>query len=210
LGSSKNIDEWLNIACWREGSHYRVVIKATLIVLLSVTCAQPQKSDVAAPKSASVEFHPSPEMQKLFDAFVGSWRVSESFEISTSRQGKTRKGTASFRTGAGFSLIEDYNSDGSAGPLSFLALIWWDRQEQIYRFLTCANSDGCAPRGTSRWEGNKFVNSWVEKVDGKSATFKDSFVDISPSSFRLVSEGSADGKTIWRVITKYERVKHGK
>jgi len=31
-------------------------------------------------------------------------------------------------------------------------------------------------------------------------------VDLLPSSFRLVSEGTAEGKTIWRVITRYERV----
>src|SRR5215831_18045869 len=103
-------------------SHYRFVITAALMVLLSVTWVHPQKSDLAAPKSPSAEFRPSPEMQKLFDAFVGSWRVSESFEVSASRQGKIRKGTASFRTGPGSSLIEDYESDGSAGALKFLAL----------------------------------------------------------------------------------------
>ena len=69
-----------------------------------------------------------------------------------------------------------------------------------------ANNDGCQLRGTAKWEGKELVNSWEEKVDGKTARFKDSFVDISPSSFRLVSEGSADGKTIWRVITIYEKV----
>ena len=54
------------------------------------------------------------------------------------------------------------------------------------------------------------MNSWKEKVDGKPATFKDSFVDILPSSFRLVSEGAVGGKTIWRVITKYQRLEEGK
>jgi hypothetical protein len=34
-------------------------------------------------------------------------------------------------------------------------------------------------------------------------------VDILPSSFRLVSEGTVGGKAIWRVITKYERLKEG-
>ena len=61
-------------------------------------------------------------------------------------------------------------------------------------------------RGTAKWEGNILVNSWEEEVNGKKAAFKDSFVDISPASFRLLSEGSAAGKTIWRVITKYARV----
>jgi hypothetical protein len=37
----------------------------------------------------------------------------------------------------------------------------------------------------------------------KKAAFKNSFEDISGSSFRLVSEGSTDAKVIGRVITKY-------
>ena len=151
----------------------------------------------------------SPELQRLSDAFAGSWNVTETFEVSASQQGKTRRGTASFRPGPGASLIEDYHSNGSAGELKFLALLWWDRSAHGYQLLTCANNDGCHLRGTANWEGKEFVNSWEEKVDGKTAVFKDSFVDISPSSFRLVSEGTADGRTIWRVITKYERQEEG-
>jgi len=179
-------------------------------MLLGVTGRHPQQSDGAAPKAPSGAFQPSPEMQKLFDTFTGSWRVNESFEVSASHQGKTREGTASFRAVPGFSLIEEYDSDGSAGLLKFLALIWWDRQDQIYHLVTCANNDGCAARGNAKWEDSRFVNSWVEKIDGKTITFRDSFVNISPSSFRLVSEGSTEGKTIWRVVTRYERLKQSK
>ena len=148
-------------------------------------------------------------MQKLVDAFAGNWNVTETFEVSASQQGKTRGGTASFRLGPGASLTEDYRSNGSAGELKFLALPWWDRSAHVYRLLTCANNDSYQVRGTASWEGKEFVNSWEEKVDGTTALFKDSFVDISPSSFRLVSEGTGDGKTIWRVITTYERPEEG-
>jgi len=103
-------------------------------------------------------------------------------------------------------LIEDYRSTGSAGTLSFLGLLWWDESTHIYRLLTCANNDGCQLRGTAKWEGKELVNSWEEKVDGKTARFKDSFVDIQPSSFRLVSEGSTSESMIWRVITEYTRI----
>ena len=145
-------------------------------------------------------------MEKLLDAFRGDWAVSESFGISASQRGKARHGTASFRMGPGLSLIEDYKSSGSAGELQFLALLWWDQSAQVYRLLTCANNDGFGLRGTARWQGNTLVNSWQEEVNGKTSEFKDSFVDISPSGFRLVSEGTAAGKTIWRVITKYTRL----
>lgn len=103
-------------------------------------------------------------------------------------------------------MIEDHKSSGSAGALNFLALVWWDQSAHLYRLLTCANNDGCALRGTLKWDGNTLVNSWHEEVNGKMAAFKDSFVDLSPSTFRLVSEGSSEGKLIWRVITKYKRI----
>ena len=184
----------------------KIVTMTALMVLLGVSSARSQQPGATVPKSASSDLRPAPEMQRLLDAFVGNWHVNESFEVSASRQGKTRQGTATFRAGPGYSLIEDYRSTGSAGTLSFLGLLWWDESAHIYRLLTCANNDGCQLRGTAKWEGKELVNSWEEKVDGKTARFKDSFVDISPSSFRLVSEGSADGNTIWRVITIYERV----
>jgi hypothetical protein len=156
------------------------------------------------PKTVDAGLQLSPEMQKLADTFVGSWKVTEAFEVGASKQGTTRQGTASFRVGPGVSLIEDYQSNGSAGRLNFLALLWWDPSAHAYRLLTCANNDGCQLRGTAKWEDTEFVNSWEERADGKIAMFKDSFVDISPSSIRLFSQGMADGKTIWRVITKYE------
>src|SRR3981081_1028622 len=104
----------------------------------------------------------SPEMQKLIDAFVGDWVGSENFEVSASRQGQTRQGTASFRAGPGFSLIEDYKSNGSAGELNFLGILWWDQPTRVYRLLTCSNNDGCQVRGNAKWEGNALVNSWEE------------------------------------------------
>jgi hypothetical protein len=179
---------------------------AAVVALLGASWGQTQRADVNVPNFLNGEVRPFSEMQSLFDAFVGSWQVSETFETSTSQQGKMREGTASFRAGPGYSLLEDYQSNGSAGELNFLALLWWDRSAHLYRLLTCANNDGCRQRGTVKWEGKELVNSWEEKVDGKTAIFKDSFVDISPTSFRLISEGTADGKAIWRVITKYERL----
>ena len=150
--------------------------------------------------------HPGPEMERVFQTFVGTWQVRETFEVSRSQEGKTREGTASYRAGPGYSLIEDYRSNGSAGMLHFFSILWWDTSAHVYRLLTCANNEGCQMRGTAKWEGKELVNSWEEKVDGKTAIFKDSFLDILPSSIRLVSEGTAGGKIIWHVTTKYERL----
>jgi len=184
----------------------RIGTMAALLVLLGANWTNFGGANVTAPMSLGSELQPSPEMQKLIDTFSGNWAVRETFEVSASRQGKRRQGTASFRVGPGFSLIEDYRSGGSAGSLRFLALLWWDQTAQVYRLLTCANNDGCSLRGTVIWEGKKLVNSWEQTVDGKTARFKDSFVDIQPSSFRLLSEGSTSERTIWRVITEYTRI----
>lgn len=183
----------------------RFLTMTAVIVLFPVAFGHTQRTVAPSQKPVNDEFRPAPEMQRLFDAFVGSWTVSETFEASI-EGGKTRQGRASFRPGPGYSLIEDYRSSGSAGNLNALALVWWDQSAQIYRLLMCANNDGCRQRGTLRWEGKVLVNSWDEYVDGKAATFKDSFVDISASSFRLISEGAANGKTIWRVVTNYKRI----
>jgi len=153
---------------------------------------------------------PSPEIKKLLQAFAGNWSVSENFEVSATKQGRTRRGVCTIQEAPGFSMAEDCQTNGSAGELRFLAVLWWDSKADAYQFFTCANRDGCAIRGTARWEGNSLVNTWIEEDHGKQAAYKDSFVDITPTSFTLVSEGITDGTPVWRVITKYIRRKTGK
>lgn len=190
----------------------RFLITTVFIALFGAIPGNPQNAGTATPRSVSDGSRPASQMQRLFDAFIGNWRVTETFEISnpavsTMPQGSIRQGTASFRAGPGPSIIEHYKSSGPSGNLNALALFWWDSSDHVYRLLICANNEGCELRGTAKWEGGNLVNSWEEKVDGKTANFRDSFVDISPSSFRLVSEGKGEGKTIWRVITTHERQK---
>lgn len=180
-----------------------------MLALLAISCGawgQSQKSHPSETKKpGETGLRPTPEMERLLKPFEGKWLVKETFEVSESKKGRTREGTATFRAGAGFSLIEEYRSNGSAGELRFLALLWWDPDSQAYRFLAYANNDGCRLRGTAKWEGRSLVNTWEEEIEGKKMSFKDSFVDISPTSFMLVSEGLGDAASVWRVTTKYTR-----
>lgn len=162
------------------------------------------ESTPTAPTPRS-ELRPAPEMERLLHAFSGDWIVHETFEVSAARRGMTRDGTATFLEGAGFSLVENYRSDGTAGELRFLGVFWWDAAARVYRLLTCANNDGCEVRGTLRWEGDALVNSWEEHEKGRPVAYRDSFVEIRRDSFTLVSEGVSEGKTTWRVVTKYTR-----
>src|SRR5260370_11973595 len=186
-----------------------------LTLLFLVTSAgsfgqTPKGSKPTATSPLSPQLRPSSEMERLLQAFVGSWNIRESFEISASKRGAAREGTAVFREGPGFSLMEDYRSNGSAGELRFLGILWWDPHAQLYRLFTCANNDGCQVRGTLRWDGQTLANTWEEKIQGKKVAFKDSFREILPASFTLVSEGVAEGKTIWHVTTRYTRQIPGK
>jgi len=176
--------------------------RALVAFALSVAALQPPEPGRASPPEP---LRPSPAMARLYRAFLGEWDVHESFEVGGPRPGATRDGTATFREGAGFSLVEDYQSDGTAGELRFLALLWWDPAAGAYPLMTCANSRGCAMRGTARWEGDTLVNAWDVVEGGKTVSYRDSFIDISPGSFRLASEGVSGGKTVWRVTTQYTR-----
>ena len=76
-------------------------------------------------------------------------------------------------------MVEDCRTNGSAGKLHFLGVMWWDSKAHTYQFFTCANQSGCEVRGGARWEGNSLVNSWEEIEKGKRVAYKDSFVDIN-------------------------------
>ena len=168
-----------------------------LAIALALLAAPPPQTPPAP--------RPSPEMRRVFEAFLGDWDVVESFQVSARHRGESRRGGAIFREGAGFSLVEEYRSNGSAGALRFLGVLWWDAPAGVYRFLTCVNEEGCEVRGTARWEGTALVNSWVEKSGGKKTSYRDAFTDIGKDAFTLVSEGRSDGEVVWRVVTRYTR-----
>jgi hypothetical protein len=167
------------------------------------------EAQVSAPSKASPpvvsRLQPSPQVNKLLDAFAGDWSVSESFEVSATEQSRTRQGSCTIRETPGFSMLEECKTNGSAGELRFMAILWWDPNSEAYQFFNCFNQGGCALRGTAHWEGSNLVNAWEEEEKGKKVAYKDSFVDITRESFRLVSEGVSDGVPVWRVITKYAR-----
>jgi hypothetical protein len=180
-------------------------LRVMLVVLVALGGPGGSADDASRQEAAAARLEPSPEMARLLQAFTGDWSVSENFEISQSRRGGARQGVASLKAGPGFSLLEEYKSNGTAGELRFLGVFWWDPTSRVYRLLTCSNNDGCGLRGTGVWEGDRFVNTWEEKIQDKSVAFKDSFIDISPTSFTLVSEGVAEGTPLWRVTTRYRR-----
>ena len=133
----------------------------------------------------------NPEMARVAKALAGDWNTTESMEKSLFfPNGGSRHGIAHVRlTAGGTTLVDEVNSDGSAGPLHGLVVIWWESDAKAYRFFTCFNDakSPCKVRGTAHWEGDTFVNDYEEIVDGKVTKFRDSFIHITPNSHSLVA-----------------------
>ena len=161
-----------------------------LITVLSLfTLAWGQQAERA---TTSAESDSSPEIERLVKSFGGEWKVVETLEHNDFfPNGGTRKGTARRSLGTGgTTVIEDYHSDGTAGRLDFIAIIWWDKDAKLYRFFTCSNNvnRACELRGTAHWEGETFVNDYEEMVAGRKTKFQGKFFcKVSPTSFSLTA-----------------------
>ncbi len=179
-------------------------------LLLAIAISFPLLAQQTPVPITPSESAPTPEMQRLARAFVGTWNTIETFERNEFYpNGAERKGTARISVGTGgTTLIEDYHSDGSAGKLDFLAVIWWDNGTKRYGFFTCGNGHvtACKIRGTARWDGDSFVNEYDLAIKGTKRKWQDSFFQITPTAFTLVAAmESADGAMKPMITTKYTR-----
>jgi hypothetical protein len=150
------------------------------------------------------------EMKKLAEALVGDWNNVETMEPSERfPHGAQRKGTSHCGlTTGGTTLICQGSSDGSAGKLDHLIVIWWDKDAKNYGFFICFKDwgSGCEIRGTVHWEGNEFVNDYTEEVKGKPTNMRDTFTDIGPNSHTLIAAiETAEGKMKTLITTRSTR-----
>jgi hypothetical protein len=157
-----------------------------------------------------VDVRPIPEIKRLFEALAGDWDTIEKREHTQFfPNGGERKGKSHVRlAAAGAMLVMEGHSDGSAGPLSYIIVIWWDKHASLYGYFTCFkdSGSGCQVRGTAHWEGDKFVNDYEETVKGKRMKFRDTFQDISANSHTLVFAWvKDDGSTEPVIISKAMR-----
>ena len=158
----------------------------------------------AAPSNLAVETA-SPEMQKLAKAFVGDWDTTEAMERSEYfPNGGGRKGLSHWRLGVGgTTLIGEGHSNGSAGPLDHLIVISWDSHAKVYSYFVCFKDtgSGCFVRGTAHWEGDEFVNDYEEIEHGKATKWRDSFIQITPTSHVLIAARQQDDGSMKTLIT---------
>jgi hypothetical protein len=181
-----------------------------LTSIMVVFIASPTRVPGQVSESAETNLQPVPEIKRLFEAFAGDWDTSERRERTQFfPNGGERKGQTHIRLAPGGAmLVMEGHSDGSAGPLSYLIVIWWDKDAKLYRCFTCfkATDTGCEVRGTARWDADRFVNDYEEEVDGRKLKFRDTFQDITPNSHKLVFAWvKEDGSTQRVIISKAVR-----
>jgi hypothetical protein len=181
------------------------------ILLLLVAIASLALVSLLAParpqSAAGAQTSASPEMNRLAKALAGDWKTEERMEKSSffpnggSRHGQTHVHLAT----GGTTLIDEVHSDGSAGKLDGMIVIWWDKPAQRYRFFTCFNDydAACEVRGTAHWEGETFVNDYEETIDGKKTKCRDSFIDITPNSHTLIAAIDSGDGTMKTLITTH-------
>jgi hypothetical protein len=164
-----------------------------------VSPQQPVKPAEAAENAAS------PEMARLAKALGGDWNTSESMVKSEFfPNGGSRHGRAHIQLVAGgTSLFAEFHSNGSAGKLDGLYIIWWDQPASIYRFFVCFNDSEtpCKLRGTAHWQGDTFVNDYEEMVEGKVTKCRDSFINITSTSHSLIAAVDSGGGTMKTLIS---------
>jgi len=156
------------------------------------------------------QVQPVPEIKRLFETFGGDWNTTEKRERTRFfPDGGERKGRSHVRLGAGGAmLVMEGHSDGSAGPLRYLIVVWWDKSAGQYGFFTCFKDEGsgCKVRGTAHWDQDKFVNDYEETIEGKRLKFRDTFEDITSNSHTLVfALVKDDGSTEPLITTKAVR-----
>lgn len=184
------------------------VTKAVVLLFWILFSVTPFSSSAVAQQAQSTtspnERSAVPEMEKLARALVGDWNTTETMERGeVFPNGGSRHGLVHARLAAGgTTLIYDVHSDGSAGKLDGMLVIWWDKDAGLYRVFVCFNNPNrpCEMRGVAHWEGDSFVNDYEDVVKGRKTSWRDTFT-FTPTSHTLVAAMRAGDGTMQTLIT---------
>jgi hypothetical protein len=161
---------------------------------------------LAAAQTGSDSSKPAPEMEKLIKIWAGHWTTVEQFEPSDEMpQGKQDKGAETMRPGSGgFSLIGDYESHGALfGHL----IVTWIPKERVYKSYWHDLTQPGVSISTGRWEGEKLVFTSVDESAGKQLEVRDTYSDITPTSFTDTLETGPVGGPMRKLLTvKYTKL----
>jgi len=186
-----------------------LILSLALLLMAPAAFLQERQHPSAPPKEQSnplpaFESAASPEMERLAKALAGDWSTTETMQRSEFfPNGGSRHGKVHVKLVAGgTTLIYEVHSDGSAGKLDGMLVIWWDKAASLYQFFACFNDPAhpCKSRGTAHWEGATFVNDYDLMLDGRKTQWRDSF-SFTPSSHTLVAAVNQGDGTMRVLIT---------
>jgi hypothetical protein len=106
---------------------------AGLSLMALMLAAFPAAVSAQVAEIGEANVRPTPEIKKLFEALAGDWDTSEKRERTQFfPNGGERKGRTRVRLGAGGAmLVMEGHSDGTAGPLSYIIVVWWDKDANL-------------------------------------------------------------------------------
>jgi len=148
---------------------------------------------------------PAPEMERLIKMWTGHWTTVELFEPSDEMpKGKQDKGAETMRPGPGsLSLIGDYESHGA--PFGHMVVTWIPKEKTYKSYWTDLSQPGVSV-STGKWEGEKLVFTSVDESTGKKILSRDTYSDITPTSFTDTLESGPVGGPMKKILTvKYTK-----
>jgi hypothetical protein len=180
-------------------------MKAHLLAVTLLLGTPIFRATAQSPPSAQNQ-KPRPEIQRLFDAFLGTWSVTEKIEPTEMLpKGGTGQGEEVYKAGpGGVFLIEEIHLKEDANEISGLGVGWWDEKVKGFRALWCdsENPNGCIMMARlAKWEGDQWVLGDEFERDGKKFVFKEVFSEITPTSFTQTLYQGEAGKESTKLLT---------
>jgi hypothetical protein len=107
---------------------------------------------------------PPAEIQKMMP-MLGTWSATIKTEPGPwAPKGGTDKGSMIVKKGpGGFSIMQEFKSNGSTGPFVGHGNIWWDKNANHFGDLWCDSIAGCT-LASSQMEGDK---KWTVDMNGE-------------------------------------------
>lgn len=137
--------------------------------------------------------------------WAGHWTTVEIFEPSDEMpKGKEDKGAETMHPGpGGLSLIGDYESHGA--PFGHMVVTWIPKEKVYKSYWTDLSQPGVSV-STGKWEGDKLVFTSVDESTGTKLAIRDTYSDITPTSFTDTLETGPLGGPMKKVLTvKYTK-----
>lgn len=136
----------------------KMLAAALVIFTLAASAAIPRETQEKKASEAEPAAKPGPEMEKL-KFLLGTWTYTETYEKTPLYpNGGQNTGTYISKLGpGGFSIVNDFHSEGPVGDFQGLDIITWDPAVQSYKSYIFPNDAPSVFIRTGHWEGETLI-----------------------------------------------------